>query len=233
MRSSMLPLVAVVLVACAAEPPGPGPDAGSDAASLPDTGPVCGTGGDVPDGWPCHCDTECTAGAVCNAESLEGQPGGSCTRLCSATMACSTGAVCHTATGRCRAACTTLADCPRGRYCDNGECRVLCTADADCDSGMCNAWSGLCVTSPPTGAGVFGACTQHSDCRGGFCTMNVCPVFCRADAPVCPDGATCFVTGGTDGICSYPCPGGTCTQPGLVCVSVSGEPWCLPPGLGA
>lgn len=225
---SILVLAACVLAACS---PAPAPGA-ADGGSSDDASP-CGPPHETRDGHPCRCDPECSPGAVCSTESLEGAPGGACVRLCAGLGECGAGAECHVASGRCRPTCSTNAECPRGRYCDDeGTCRVLCALDAECDSGICNEWSGLCASAEPTGAGVFEPCAAHDECRSGLCASGFCAVLCRADPGTCPEDALCL-SAGSGGFCAHPCgPGGSCPHAGLACFDVEGRLACLPESFG-
>lgn len=240
MRSNIVVIVcASLLAACGSERHPSLADSGAgDAGSGMDSGVVCAPSGSIGDGRPCACPDECTAGAICQSESVGGDPGGNCVRACAAPTECSAdGTTCSS--GRCYVSCTTGGDCPNGRLCNsNGICVSLCGRDADCTEGTCDPYQALCIPAWP-GAGVLEPCAAHDDCRSRFCGtagtafQGVCMVRCSIAAQTCPDGALCFSTeaGSETGFCAPRCGVGDACPRDLVCLNVpvpAGEAACFP-----
>jgi hypothetical protein len=132
-------------------------------------------------GGPCTVNGDCVAGLSCETSD----PGGQCTKACSAASDCPSGGVCN----------------------DEGACYKGCSSDADCRTGegyacvdgttISGAATKICDVPPaaPTGAAVGAACIANSDCMSGLsCETSdpggQCTKSCSA-ASDCPSGAVC------------------------------------------
>jgi hypothetical protein len=233
------------LLSCSSALP---PSADVEGRVVPDpvigdgTRAVCGAPGNTLDAWPCTCDSDCLSGAHCNAEATTGQPGGRCSRLCTAPQDCPKGACIVPsgagASGVCEGTCDTSADCAPSSYCQHNEaphlCLPMCQLDGDCGSGHCNLYTGWCSDGGvPSGAGVYEPCLRNEDCKSGLCSPSGrCLVGCAIALQRCPDGAICESSTAQNevGLCLPRCtPQGTCTLAGLSCkftVNPPGERAC-------
>ena len=181
----------------------------------------CAKDGDGPDGdegsigtakigAACTSVTDCVAGLTeCNDD-----PGGQCTKPCTADAECGAAAICETGGGNCYAKCTTNADCTRDGYacvggepghqfCDpKHEVGDSCTTAADCATGL-----SICNGDP-----------------GGQCTQDCAT---DQDCAAVPGGAVCETGGGH---CYKACATkADCPRDGYDCVggpNEHGEMWC-------
>ncbi len=164
---------AVIDVSSGSDAPTPGSDADLDTDSGPD-----GSGGtDTAAGSDASADSDTgtTTGCEFPANSLQGEPGTSCT----SNADCDSGYCVDSPTGKiCSMACSNC--CPTGFHCSQipgssdttyiclaqfiALCRP-CSTDAEC--GALNAGS-LCVNSGDSGSFCGGACDKDADCPGGY-----------------------------------------------------------------
>jgi hypothetical protein len=179
---------------------------------------------------PCLCDSDCERGDRCVLESAAGFPGGTCARACNpAQPDCGGGAnVCvpdGTGSGSCYHGCASDVDCPPARICSpSGICLPHCTSDGECRSRHCDPYLSLCTDGTPrAGGGVYDPCLRDEDCRSRICTRGRCQTGCLGSRPHCPEDAVCVPFDRPDGpgTCQPPCPGGTCADRALTCVSAA------------
>jgi hypothetical protein len=86
-------------------------------------------------GGSCGGDGDCHIGLICVADD----PGGQCTKFCSADSQCGAGALCDDE-GKCYQACNSDADCPRHALdatygCTGSAPRRVCDAIGSSDAG--------------------------------------------------------------------------------------------------
>ncbi|MFO0565316.1 MAG: hypothetical protein U0263_06615 [Polyangiaceae bacterium] len=222
---------------------------GSDAPALP----TCtGCSASPSAGKNCGCSFDCDVGELCIDEVSFGNPGGSCTRGCSAEDPCPEGTLCTTlATGgtACELPCTVAADCPKGSICTLAKpsgfvCAEFCQSDQDCPLvGVCDRYTGVCSKTPAwSGPGDVGdPCQTPVDCRSGVCFPpsatfpdGYCSAYCSVALQGCPDGSVCSLAGdgGKDlGACFHTCNDKSECRPGYACVQAStGAHVCGPGG---
>jgi hypothetical protein len=146
---------------------------GLDCVPSSATGPFQNGG---PEGG--YCTTTCTVNEDCEAIddiaacALDGEDGNSyCVALCQTGEPTSGNELkCSLIQGaRDNLACLSGTDTPSGGR-DLGLCVPVCHSDAACGGGrFCDLSTGVCVDTPPTGAGIGEACTEDAECAGGQC----------------------------------------------------------------
>ena len=154
--------------------------------------------------------------------------------------------VCDVDAGRCKATCTSPADCTNGGPCVDNACSsndltAICKTGTECLTGFCV--DGVCCTSACTGPcracnlpGALGTCElvpagaidPHGICAtGSFCDVNgACvPTTCTADQD-CGDLELC--TSGTCRPCDATCVNDGDCDVGVVCVHRNSCTYCAP-----
>ncbi len=172
---------------------------------------VCGAPAAAPTGYPCLCQSDCSApNSFCLSELEYGFPYGTCSKSCDA-QSCEPGYVCVDGS-LCMAPCATAADCPVGRFCATAGastpyCDPLCQGDVECRSGKCNLYSGKCILPSLilSGGGVGAHCASNSGCKSAACLQGACVSRCNPARQACPDGASCVAVSANDGLCLPPC----------------------------
>jgi hypothetical protein len=225
-----LTIALVLLAACGEDSRGDRPDGGRDIDA--DLMVRCGAAGSSGPGGRCDCGSECATGLVCGTEAVSQFPGGYCVQTCTpgASTGCPEGFECigTSAASFCAPACTTVADCDRGRLCitvrgSEGACVPYCDENQECNSGHCDLISGLCTDGTPRpGAGLDERCTRHEDCQSNKCDQGRCATFCSVSDAHCPEGTACVPSIGTDlGECHYVCDpaGAPCALEGTACTT--------------
>jgi hypothetical protein len=135
-----------------------------------------------------------------------------------------------TGSGTCYRGCSSEADCMPARICStSGICLPHCTSDGECRSRHCDSYLSLCTDGTPRpGGGVYDPCLRAEDCRSMICTHGRCQTGCLGSRPHCSEDAVCVPFDRADGpgTCQPPCPGGTCADSALTCVSAAGGAYC-------
>jgi hypothetical protein len=137
--------------------------------------------------------------------------------------------------------CSGDAECAAGFRCDHEMRRCVCTSDASCPTGnLCNAFTGLCVSSVAGCSTVAGAgtvqCGAGQYCNTALRTCKAITPFCQS----CKSDAECGAGSGCAAHPDFPAAGtfclsacgasGSCAN-GLACrKAASGQSLCYPPG---
>lgn len=147
--------------------------------------------------------------------------------------------------GYCVESCEQDSDCPTGGDClSNGLCLLACSDDPDCSRpgyGCVKAGSdlndGICYPVGDGDGDVGDACTQLSDCGGGFGATCIewdggyCSLTCNSSLVECPAGSHCREESGR---CMKTCTGNSDCRSGYGCgdLDLDGQKECVERHLG-